>query len=526
MRRVLWSVLAAAVLLIPASPAGGEREAAEARRPGDPDPGRTLRIGVTRVPTLDPAQSRSVDQVLVSDQLFDSLTALDPETNQPIPSLAQQWQASGDQRQWDFVLRPGATFSNGRAITAHDVKYTIERMSRPGSGSPAGDLLRLVSGFDVFNKGGAPQLVGVTAPASNVVHFSLDQPWSLLPSVLSSPLFGVVPREAVEAPAPAPSFDEQPVTSGPFQVHRQRGQVLSLVPAPGTKTRLTGIDVIRYDEVADAYRAFKDGRLDFSRVPADEINDAARRYGREAFQPYLAELFYGFNLKSPKFADPRFREAIVRGIDRRALVTAIYRGTVRPIDSTVLAGVHGHQDGACSRCEHDPGRARALLAEVFKGKPPPPVALDYDDDATQEAIARTMQASLQKVGIPVILRPKPPRDYDSFALSDEPEMFRLGWLASYPSADAILPPLFQSESPNNLTGFANPTVDAQLKAARAESNPARRVELFQQAEKTVMEQLPVVPIAQFNLHSVVSKRVKGAKLDSLGSFNAASVRVG
>lgn len=526
MRRVLWAVLAVTVLLIPPSPAGGEREAAESRRPDDPDPGRTLRIGVTRLPTLDPAHARSVDQVLVSDQLFDSLTALDPETHQPVPSLAQQWQASPDQRQWDFVLRPGAAFSNGRPITATDVKYTIERVTQPGSGSPAGDLLRPVSGFEAFNKGGAPQLAGVSAPAPNVVHFSLDQPWSVLPSVLSSPLFGVVARESVEAAAPAPSFDEQPVTSGPFRFHRQRGEILSLVPAGEGKARVTGIDVIRYDEVTDAYRAFKEDRLDFTRVPADEVNDAGRRYGRDGFQPYLAELFYAFNMKSPKFADPRFREAIVRGIDRRALVSAIYRGTVRPIDSTVIAGVHGYQEDACGRCQHDPQRARALVAEAFKEKPPPPVGLDYDDDATQEALARAVQASLQRVGIPVVLRPKPPRDYDTFALSDEPELFRLGWLASYPSADAILPPLFQSQSPNNLTGFASPAVDAQLQAARAENDPGRRVELFQQADSMVMDQLPVVPIAQFNLHSVMSDRTKGIKLDSLGSFDAAAVRIG
>ena len=207
-------------------------------------------------------------------------------------------------------------------------------------------------------------------------------------------------------------------------------------------------------------------------------------------------------------------------------MTAIYQGTVRPIDSTVLAGVLGHQDGSCPRCEHDPQRARALVAEAFKGKPPPTIFLDYDDDATQDAIAKTIQASLQEVGITAVPRPRPAREYDAFALSGQPEMFRLGWIANYPSADAILPPLFGTDSPNNLTGFTNPAVDAQLRAARAEANPARSLELYQQADRTIMDQLPVVPIAQFNLHSVMAKRAKGLRLNTLGSFDAASVRVG
>jgi len=517
--------MALAVLLVPALPLGGERETAESERPGQIDAGKVLRLGVTRLPTLDPAQARSVDQVLVADQLFDSLTTVDPTTLQPAPALAERWQVSPDQRQWDFVVRSGAVFSNGRPITAEDVRYSLERVARPGSGSPVADLLQLVSGYEPFRKNAAPGLAGVTAPAPNVVHVSLDQPWALLPTALSSPLFGVVARESVEAPGPGPTITDEPVSSGPFQVARQRGQTLALIPARSTQTKLSGIDVVRYDDISLAYQAFKNGDLDFVRVPADDITEAGRRYGRQGFRPYLAELFYGFNLKNPKFADPRFREAIVRGIDREAIVTAIYQGTVRPTDSPVMDGV-GSKDFVCERCTHDPARSRALLQEAFRGAPPPPVALDYDDDATQDAIAKAIQASLGEVGIRVDLRPKAPRDYDSFAVSNEPEMLRLGWIANYPSADAILAPLFATDSLDNLTGYSNPAVDAMLKAARAESDRGRRVELYQNIEGVIMDQVPVVPIAQFNVHSVVAKRAKGVKLNSFGSFDASAVRVG
>ncbi len=524
MRRALWGVLALGVLLLPPLPLGGEREAAESRRPQQVDPGKVLRIGVTRVPTLDPAQARSVDQALLADQLFDSVTAVDSTTLQPVPSLAERWTASPDQRQWDFVLRPGAVFSNGRPITAEDVRYTLERVARPGSGSPVAEVLQLVSGYEPFRKNAAPGLAGITAPAPNVVHISLDQPWALLPTALSTPLFGVVAKESAEAES-GPTITDEPVSSGPFQVGRQRGQTLPLVPARNTSTKLAGIDVVRFDEIGLAYEAFKNGDLDFVRVPADDITEAGRRYGRQGFRPYLAELFYGFNMKNPKFADGRFREAIVRGINRRAIVTAIYQGTVRPTDSPVLDGV-GSKEFVCERCAHDPARSRALLQEVFKGGPAPPVALDYDDDATQDAIAKAIQASLAEVGIKVNLRPKAPRDYDGFAVSNEPELFRLGWIANYPSPDAILPSLFGTDSLDNLTGFSNPAVDAMIRAARAEADPGRRAQLYQDVERAVMEQLPVVPIAQFNVHSVISKRAKGVKLNSYGGFDATQVRVG
>lgn len=493
--------------------------------PAPPQRGGVLRVGVATLGSLDPAQARSVDQLLVADQLFDSLTVFDPATTDAAPALAARWQASADLRQWDFFLRPGATFANGRALTAADVKYTLERIAKPGSGSPGSDLLSLVTGYSAFAvQATTPELAGVTAPAADVVHISLDQPWSALPLVLSSPVFGVVPREAVEAPAPAPAFADAPVGSGPFAMKARRDDVVSLAAVPGGRALLDGIDFVQVPDVAGGYSDFVDGELDVASVPPEQVDTAARRYGRDAFRPYLAELFYGFNLKSPKLADPRFREAIVRGIDRRSIVRAVYGSTVTPTEGVVVAGVAGSQEDACGeRCKYNPTRAKALVTEVFGEAPPPEVQLGYDEDEAQAAVAKAMQAGLAEIGINLVLAPKSLKDYKDYAVSGQQELFRLGWIARYPSADDFLPPLFLSGSPNNLTGFSVPAVDEQLRAARAEPDAARRAELFRAAERAVMETLPVIPVAQFHLHTVVSSRVRGLALTAAGTFDGAAV---
>ncbi|HUR23474.1 MAG TPA: ABC transporter substrate-binding protein [Acidimicrobiales bacterium] len=519
MRRLLWAALAALVVLEPAPTADGDR-GAEGR--GGGVSGGVLRVGVTGVTTLDPARARSIDQQLVVDQLFDSLTALDARSDAVVPSLADRWEASGDQRQWDFHLRPGSTFSNGRAITAADVKYSLDRIARPGSGSPAADLLQPVSGYVALRQG-ATDLAGVTVPAPDVVHISLEQPWSVLPSVLSSPAFGVVPREAVEAPAPAPEFGHLPVGSGPFRLAGRRPGTLSLVRSMPSAGRIAGIEVRMFSSVARAFGEFTKGRLDWAQVPPEDIDAAGREYGRAGFSPYVAEMFYGFNLTNPKFADPRFREALVRGIDRRAIVAAVYQGTVGTVEGVVLAGVADFQPRACGRCGHDPTRARELLAAAFPGVAPPEVGLDYDDDPTQEAVAKAMQASLREVGVTVVVRPRPPDQYDHFVVSGQQELFRLGWIAAYSSADAFLAPLFTSGSPNNLTGFSSPAVDEQLRRARSEPDAARRVELYREAERAILDEVPIIPIVQFRLHAVVSPRVENLRPTALGSFDASVV---
>jgi peptide/nickel transport system substrate-binding protein/oligopeptide transport system substrate-binding protein len=517
-------ILAVLLVLVGAAACNGGNDGGDKQTPATPKRGGTLRVGVGSLPSLDPAQARTVEQVLVADQLFDGLTAYNPRTLAPVPSLAQRWVSAPDLKTWDFYLRPGLTFANGRAITPADVKYSLERIAKKGSGSPAADQLELVAGYTPFAlQGSAAELTGITVPAPDVVRINLDSAQAELPSILGSPLFGIVPREAVEAPAPP--FAEQPVGSGPFRYTARSGDVITLVRAPGSRAYVDRMQIISYADVPTSYRAFTAGRLDWSRVPPEEVSRAAERYGRDAFRPYVAELFYGFNLKSPKFADPRFRQAIVHAINRESIVRAIYSNTVLPLNGVTVAGVPGHQDDACGDpCEHDVAKAKQLMAELAAaGVNPGQIQLDFDQDVTQEAVAKAIQASLAEAGIDAALRPKPLKEYQDFAVSGQQELFRLGWIAAYPSADAFLAPLFLSKSSSNLTGLNSPEVDNAIAAARGEVDATKRYDNFEAAERAVMAAAPVVPIAQFQIHAVSSASVRGLVATSMGSFDASKV---
>src|SRR5207247_4461779 len=131
---------------------------------------------------------------------------------------------------------------------------------------------------------------------------------------------------------------------------------------------------------------------------------------------------------------------------------------------------------------HEPDRARALLAEAFPDGKIPEVAIDHDDDATQAAVAQAIKTDLDTVGIPAVLRPHAFADYGKFLVSGQQELFRLGWIADYPSPDGFLTPLFSSTSPDNLTGLARPEIDEKLAAARAEADPQKRLAVYLAAE--------------------------------------------
>jgi oligopeptide transport system substrate-binding protein len=514
-----------AFLVLLAAGAGGGEPSAVRRGAEEPAPG-VLRVGIERPQSLDPAQARTPSELLVADQLFDGLTAYDPATLAILPSLAVKWTASNDQRRWDFQLRPGATFANFRAITSADVKYTLERIAKKGSSSPAASQLDTVAGFRALNvEGRGETLSGVTTPAPDVVRIELDQPLSSLPAVLGHPTFGVVPRESVESPTPG--FAVQPVGSGPFTIQSRSDDLLHLVPAPGVNLALRAVDFHLEPDPSASYEDFLAGRLDWTSVPPDRVEQVAERQGGAGSKPYLGQLFYGFNLKSPKFADVRFRQAIVAAIDREAIVRVVYGPSAKVLRGLIPEGVPGAQPDACGdRCARSVERAKSLLAAAFAGKPVPEVAIDFDDDGTQRAVAQAIQANLQEVGIPALLRPHSYADYLRFAISGNQELFRLGWIGAYPTADAFLTPLFQSGMRDNITGFSNTQVDNTLKNGRAEADEAKRIGSYQAAERLVLDQMPIVPLAQFQFQSVSSPRVSGLVVTGLGTFDATKVRVG
>src|SRR4029077_7434372 len=125
----------------------------------------------------------------------------DPVTLAVQPAVAASWIASPDQQHWDFTISPTAKFSSGRPITATDVKYSLERISRRGSTATTSFLLEPITGFAAFNdpKGTANDISGIKVARRNVVPFDLDQPLSTFPALVGNPTFAIVPSEAVDA---------------------------------------------------------------------------------------------------------------------------------------------------------------------------------------------------------------------------------------------------------------------------------------------------------------------------------------
>lgn len=491
---------------------------------GEPVVGGTLRIGLSPIESLDPAAASpaQASASVVADLLYDGLTTVPPGAASAAPALAASWQVFDGATRWQFTLRADATFSDGRTIAPDDVAYSLGRVVRLGPASLLSTRLEIVQGARELVSGAAATLAGVTVLDAATVEIRLTEPLSTLPELLAAPALGIVARPpdagtGVAATVPPAAG----VTSGPFRLAADEGGVLRLARALGRAALLDGVEVHFQPDLGVALAALEAGSLDWTLAPPDRLDDATERFGADLVTPFQAELLYGFNLAVPAFADARFRVAMVRAVDREAIIAAVYRATASPLIGVVPDGVAGAVGEACGpTCAYDPDAARALVAEVFGAGPVPEVVIGFDDGPDEAAVAGAIADDLGAVGIPTSLRPVPAADYAAFATSGEQQLFRLGWIGTHASPDAYLHPLFASGSPDNIVGFADPAVDDLLARARASEIPADRLALYAEAERLVLAQAPVLPVAQFRTLAVAAPQVQDLAFGVDGTFAA------
>ncbi|MCP4502702.1 MAG: hypothetical protein GY822_22380 [Deltaproteobacteria bacterium] len=110
--------------------------------------------------TIDPSLVHGGADALIVRQLFEGLVSLEPITQIPIPAVASSWTQSEDGKSWDFLIRPEATWSDGRAVSAEDFRAGIERVLRPSTMSRQAPELYVLKNAKAFHQGKIAMVVG------------------------------------------------------------------------------------------------------------------------------------------------------------------------------------------------------------------------------------------------------------------------------------------------------------------------------------------------------------------------------
>jgi len=227
--------------------------------------------------------------------------------------------------------------------------------------------------------------------------------------------------------------------------------------------------------------------------------------------PMYGTYFYRFNTTVKPLNDVRVRKALAYAIDRESIVKHVTKGgelvahTLTPPDS------YGYTSN--SKIPYDLQKAKELLAEAGypNGVGFPKLKLLYNTLEGHQKIAVAIQEMWKRsLGIEIQLENQEWKTFLQNQRTMNYQLARASWIGDYIDPDTFLQ-LMITDGGNNETGWSNPVYDKLIKSAAVATNQAERFEYFQQAEKILNDEVPIIPIYTYVGNRLVSPSVKGWK---------------
>jgi peptide/nickel transport system substrate-binding protein/oligopeptide transport system substrate-binding protein len=415
-------------------------------------------------------------------------------------------------------------FHHGREVTSEDVAYSFTRILDPRLRSGAAEVFYPIKGAREFAEGKARTVSGIHTPDRYTVQFELTEASAPFVSVLAIGYAKIVPREVVEEYGG--TFGTRPIGTGPFKFASwKKDDAILLEANPSYYAGPPFLDRLEYrifkgHQNEQMMRAFEAGQLEDTPVPTGELDRAQNlRQFRFIRRPVLGVRFFSFNTTYGPLGNRLVRQAFNLSIDTEALVRDVYKGRYKSGRGFLPPGTYGY-DPHFNPFPFDLQRARELLAKAgYPGGKGLPVFQIWSNPRS-EAIEReheVIRQSLARVGIVAEFHYN--TNWPSFraqVLEGKLPIFRYGWVADVPEPENFLYRLFHSRGPSNFTRYGNPQVDRLLDRARAEQDYLKRIELYRQAERQIMDDSPVIPLSYYSYERLFQPYVQSVEVSALG----------
>ena len=286
-------------------------------------------------PTLDPALVTDTTSSGVVVEVFSGLVALDTDLVL-VPDLAESWEISPDGTIYTFKIRPDATFHDGKPVTAHDFKWSIERAADPRTASPVADIyLNDIVGVEDVFEGRAMEISGISVIDDLTIQFTIDSPKAYFLAKLTYPTAYVLDRENVEAGGS--TWTDTPNGTGPFRLKEYRiGERIVLERFENYTRGQPGVSTILMNLAGGQNMAmYENDEIDFTGVglyDLERVLDPSEPLNRELVvaPPDFSISYIGFNAQMAPFDDANFRKALNHAIDKELIATEVLSELLTP----------------------------------------------------------------------------------------------------------------------------------------------------------------------------------------------------
>ena len=476
--------------------------------------------------TLDPALAHDTDSISAIQMLFTGLVQVN-DNLQVIPQLAQSWHVANDGVTWTFTLRPNLKFSDGTALTSRDVAYSIDRALQPATQSSVAPLyLSTIKDATLLVQGKIKTILNdsLRTPDDKTIVIETQNRAAYFLPMLSTTCSYVVEKHLIDLYGE--HFTDHLTeggSSGPFKLaHYTHGQSLDFIPNTTyyhPRPLLQKVSFVFYHANDDAYQGYLNNKVDTTPIPASALEKARKR--KDFVQNKLAWTnYYTMNYLEKPFNNIKIRQAFALAIDKTALASNIWHGTVIPTNHIVPFGSPGYAPDIkgpdeTTSLKGNPTKALQLLQQGLQEEGLsglPPITLTYANNVpnlTQEIelLVQMWQKNLHATVTPQAI------DYGTLldkvtATTNNAnglQFWELSWVGEYPDPYDWLSLQFGNGSQNNNMNYGQNTgrnaaqqqaTQQLLQQADADVQGQDRIQRYQQAEQQLVNDVAWLPVAQ------------------------------
>ncbi|MEX2310406.1 MAG: peptide ABC transporter substrate-binding protein [Pirellulales bacterium] len=361
--------------------------------------------------------------------------------------------------------------------------------------------------------------VGVRVVDDNTLELQLINPTPFFLDLLAFYPLSPVHQGCLEKHgSPEWTRPENIVTNGAYRMTERRiRDRVRLVRSDNywdrANVRLQVIDALSVDARTTAFNLYETDMVDWVTVPPAEVLRELLKLNPRRNDlnpaPQLTTYFYLLNTTRVPLDDVRVRQALSLAIDRDEITRVATGAGEFPAYSLVPLSLPGYQQQKCE--PYNPDRARRILAEAGyrEGRGFPRVEIHYNTDQQHQAVAELVRKQWQReLGIVVSLRNE---EWGSAQNTQQQMGFfisRRSWGGDYLDPNTFLD-MYVTAGENNNTGFSNPEYDRLIAEAAREPDTGKRMEMLQQAERILMDQLPIIPLYFYVSRNMVKPFVRG-----------------
>ncbi len=455
--------------------------------------------------TLDPMRSAAAGNIETYGLLYARLVRRNTETGELEPGLAESWEVSADGTSYTFTLRD-AKFSDGSAITAEDVAFSLERVrsdDRSAYPAPLGTV------------------ESISATDARTVEVKLKNAFAPFLGNLEIWNMGIVSKSDVESRGEDTAFTEMPATSGPYRVKDWRpNEKLVLEPNPnywrqGHPQSDATVELLEVSSADTRVGMLRAGEIDAVRdVPWSQI-DALKADTNLDMRLEPSTVIYVVLLNSSRepFSNTQARQAAGHALDREGLAKAVTQGHAT-VANTTLPGALDFHDKANPGIPYDVAKAKDLLDQ--SGMAGREITIMMTPSAANEQMALFMQAQWQAIGLNAKIEKVDGGAWWSALAKGEYDATPTWWFNETPDPDLAVrwSVCGTCGSESFYTFYTNPKVDELVEAGSRELDPDKRAEAYKEIQRITTEEVAQIPLFYAPNANAYSSRVQGLSLTS------------